>query len=118
MPIKNLKLVRSNKSTMPKLHRLIDILGISEEESIRALLSAFASVQPGPTRKKLLDRADYGSAPSTSEIWELFSSSGFRCSSCGSHGDLTLDHIDRDTRNGQIENLRVLCNSCNRSISS
>jgi 5-methylcytosine-specific restriction endonuclease McrA len=101
-----------------RLDRLINILGISEDEAMRALISSFASVQPGPMRQKLLARKDYGSAPTTSEIWGLLDAADFRCVLCHSHADLTLDHINRDCSDGRSENLRVLCNSCNRSTNS
>lgn len=85
---------------------------------MRSLISTFASVQPGPMRQKLLAREEYGTAPKTSDIWGLLDAADFRCGQCGSHADLTLDHIDRNTKNSTISNLRVLCNSCNRAISS
>ena len=107
-----------NTHPMKELDRLINVLGITEDEVLRALISAFASVQPGPMRQQFLKRPEYGSAPETSEIWGLLVRSGFRCSECGTHYDLTLDHIDRDTRNSKIENLCVLCRDCNRAINS
>lgn len=41
----------------------------------------------------------------------------FRCVDCGATGDLTLDHIHPWSRGGPdtVENLRVLCRSCNSS---
>jgi hypothetical protein len=103
---------------MERLLQLIEILGITEDEAIRALLSAFASVQPGPMRQAFLKRPEYGGAPETTEIWDLLVRSEFRCSQCGTHYDLTLDHIDKDTRNNRIDNLRVFCRDCNRSVNS
>jgi hypothetical protein len=103
---------------MNQLLRLIEILGISEDEAMRALLSAFASVQPGPMRQGFLKRPEYGGAPETNEIWDLLVRSDFRCAECGTHFDLTLDHVDKDTRNNHIDNLRVFCRDCNRSVNS
>lgn len=103
---------------MKELDRLIKLLGITEDEALRALLSAFASVQPGPMRQQFMNRPEYGSAPETSEIWDLLVQSGFRCSECGTHYDLTLEHKDRDRRNSKIENLSVLCRDCNRATNS
>ena len=103
---------------MNQLKSLIHILGITENEATRAILSAFVSVQPGPMRQAFQKRPEYGDAPSTSDIWELLVSSDFRCDLCKTHYDITLDHKDRDTRNNLIENLRVLCRDCNRSINS
>jgi hypothetical protein len=103
---------------MKEIARLIKLLGITEDEAMRALISSFASVQPGPMRQAFMRRPDYGGAPETSEIWELLVRSDFRCSECSTHYDLTLDHKDRDTRNNTIENLRVLCRDCNRAVNS
>jgi len=103
---------------MTELNRLIELLGITEDEAIRALLSAFASIQPGPMRQAFMKRPEYGGAPETSEIWDILVQSGFRCLECNTHYDLTLDHIDKDTRNSLVGNLRVLCRDCNRAISS
>jgi hypothetical protein len=103
---------------MHNLDRLIKLLGISEDEAVRALLSAFASVQPGPMRQGFLKRPEYGGAPETNEIWNLLVKSDFRRSKCHTHYDLTLDHKDRNIKNNKIENLKVLCRDCNRAINS
>ena len=103
---------------MQEIARLMELLGITEDEALRALISAFASVQPGPMRQSFLNRPEYGSAPETSEIWDLLVRSDFRCSECFTHYDITLDHKDRNTRNGAIENLRVFCRDCNRAANS
>lgn len=46
---------------------------------------------------------------------EVFARGGFQCRICGSHDDLTLDHIVPLSRGGRNEpsNLQALCRSCN-----
>jgi hypothetical protein len=103
---------------MKEIERLINVLGVSEDEALRALLSAFASVQPGPLKKVFNERPEYGTPPETREIWELLVKSNFKCALCSTHYDLTIDHVDRDTKNNSLSNLRVLCRDCNRSVNS
>src|SRR5665213_2172680 len=97
---------------------LLDLLGVSDDEAIKALLSVFASVQPGPIAGAWKKRSNYGVAPSTKEIWALLTEADFRCTQCGSHANLGIDHIDRDTSNINPENLRVVCHGCNRATNS
>lgn len=42
---------------------------------------------------------------------------GYRCVSCGSHKDLTCDHIKPEILGGEttIDNLQTMCKSCNSS---
>ena len=115
MKKKQNKAVKRDYSEAMELLRLLDV---SEDELLRALLSVFASVQPGPVRQSWLRSADYGRAPSTRDIWEIFVRDRFRCRECSSHGDLTIDHINRDTSDVSPKNLRVLCRRHNRGTNS
>jgi HNH endonuclease len=47
--------------------------------------------------------------------WEIFRRDGYRCMACGSHHDLTIDHVWPVSRGGlnDASNLRTLCRSCN-----
>ena len=101
-----------------RLHELIQLLEISEGEAIRALLSAFASIQPGSIRQGFLRSADYGVAPDTRTIWNLLVVSRFRCAVCQTHYDLTIDHIDGDGKNIDPTNLRIVCRDHNREANS
>lgn len=103
---------------MERLKELIDLLGISEDESMRALLSAFASIQPGPMRQGFLRCSEYGVAPDTRTIWHMLVDSQFRCAECGTHYDLTMDHINRDRKNIDQSNLRIVCRDHNRAANS
>jgi hypothetical protein len=90
-------------------------LNISEEDAMKALISAFSPGQPPSLRNVWKKSSSYGnSAPTTKEIWLLFEAADFRCTKCGSQRRITLDHIDGNATNHAIENLRVLCYECNR----
>ena len=47
---------------------------------------------------------------------ELLEKAARKCQECGSRGKLEVDHIVPISRggDGKIENLRILCRSCNR----
>jgi hypothetical protein len=49
--------------------------------------------------------------------WSVFRRDGYQCRFCGSHHDLTIDHIYPLSRGGtdEIGNLQTLCRSCNSS---
>ena len=41
---------------------------------------------------------------------------GGKCSSCGSTEDLVIHHVDRNTKNGSKENLRIFCRKCHIQV--
>jgi hypothetical protein len=47
--------------------------------------------------------------------WAVFARDGYRCLACGALENLTIDHIEHQSRGGghEVENLRTLCLSCN-----
>ncbi len=49
--------------------------------------------------------------------WTVFRRDGYHCRFCGSHHDLTIDHIYPVSRGGtnELTNLQTLCRSCNSS---
>ncbi len=63
-----------------------------------------APVNPGKRRKM-----------STKKALAVFDKNGYRCISCGSRKELTVDHIVPITRGGtdDMGNLQTLCRSCN-----
>ena len=102
-----------------ELHELMAILRLSEEDAMKAILGQFVPTDPGVLRGVLLKRPDYGGdVPTTDEIWSLFVKADFRCSQCGGRRRLSLDHINRDSTNSSLANLRVRCFDCNRAESS
>jgi len=103
---------------MSELDEFLKITGASEDEALKALISAFAPLQPSALRQNWLRSKDTGNtAPATAEIWQKFEEADFRCVTCGSQLRITLDHIDGDGKNHALSNLQVLCFSCNREKS-
>lgn len=101
---------------MSELTEFIVRFAISEEDALQALLGAMSPIQPPALRQNWLVNKRFGNAaPSTKEIWQLFVDADFRCTKCRSQRRITLDHIDRDPTNHNVNNLRVLCASCNRA---
>ncbi len=101
---------------MSELTEFMERFGISEEDALQALLGAMSPIQPPALRQGWSHSKRYGnSAPTTKEIWQLFVDADFRCTRCGSQRRITLDHIDRNPTNHDVNNLRVLCASCNRA---
>jgi len=103
---------------MNEVEFLVDLLGLSADDVVKALLTAFVPLQPGVLRANWLNNKSRGnSAPSTAEIWTKFVEADFRCTLCGSHRRITLDHIDGNAANHAPPNLRVVCYDCNRKVS-
>ncbi len=105
---------------MDRVQHFISILGVREDEALKALLiiSAFAPLQPAALRQNWLRLSTFGhSAPTTKEIWAAFDEADFRCTECGSQLRLTLDHRSGDATDHSPANLQVLCFSCNRGRS-
>lgn len=101
-----------------EIEELIAILGVTDKDAIRALLSAFAPPQPGPLAQAWKNRKNYHGAlptPTTSEFWAMFEEADFRCTLCGSQLRITIDHINGDETDHRKENLKVLCFECNRA---
>ena len=100
---------------MTELTDLLEKLGVSQDDAVKAVLGAISPVQPPALRQSWCNSRRYAnSAPSTKEIWRLFVDSDFRCSLCGSQRRITIDHISSDPTDHSIDNLRVLCFDCNR----
>ena len=103
---------------MDHVQHFVSIVGLREDEVLKALISAFAPLQPGTLRQNWLRLSTTGhSAPTTKEIWTKFDEADFRCTECGSQLRLTLDHRNGDATDHSPSNLQVLCFSCNRGRS-
>jgi hypothetical protein len=69
-----------------------------------------------PYQPKILDRAQ----PTKKAIpgnfrWSVFERDQFTCQKCGSHRNLTVDHIVPESKGGELtmDNAQTLCKSCN-----
>lgn len=78
-----------------------------------ALIEAIRTAA-GICEEKLSDRPARRRVSSARRL-AVFKRDGFLCRVCGSDSDLTIDHIHPVSRGGDdsLENLRVLCRSCN-----
>jgi hypothetical protein len=101
---------------MSTLKRFIEISGISEDEALSALVAAISPPQLGPLRQNWMRQPQFGhSAPDTAILRSLFDAADYRCTECGSQLRLGLDHRNSDGTDHSLENLQVLCFSCNRA---
>ena len=101
---------------MSTLKRFIEVSGISEDEALSALIAAISPPQLGPLRQNWMRQPQFGnSAPETATLRTLFDSADYRCTQCNSQLRLGLDHRNSDGTDHRLENLQVLCFSCNRA---
>jgi 5-methylcytosine-specific restriction endonuclease McrA len=100
-----------NKSVL----ELINLLGLSDDDILRALLSVYSPCQPGSIRQSWNNRKNYGPSPSSIEIWSIYEKYDFRCAQCRSQYRISIDHINNDRFDSSPKNLQVLCQSCNRA---
>ena len=57
---------------------LINLLGLSNDDVLRALLSVYSPCQPGVIKQAWNNRKNCGPSPSAEEIWELYEKYDFR----------------------------------------
>jgi 5-methylcytosine-specific restriction endonuclease McrA len=97
-----------------EVEKILAFFGPTNLEVKKAFVNIFPPLQPGVMRQNWrVNRAFGYDAPSTSEFWDLFTKSDFRCSLCSSQYRITVDHINGDNKDHRIENLQVLCQRCN-----
>lgn len=104
---------------MQNIQEFLNLLNISEDEALDALISAFSPTPPPTVRQNWSRLSTFGnSAPTSQEIWNLFCEGDFKCTKCGSHRRITIDHINSDSTDHAKSNLVLLCYSCNRARSN
>lgn len=95
----------------------VDLLQLSREANLNhkyVLQQAVESLgldkpgRPGATKRRTIGRAV------TRQVWDR---DGWECRACGTHRDLTIDHITPLSKGGtdEISNLQTLCARCNSS---
>lgn len=70
---------------------------------------------PSPPRKPIFNRF-YKKEPIPKEIrWAVWERDDFTCKHCGSRKDLSVDHIEAESKGGKmtLDNLQTLCKPCN-----
>lgn len=101
-----------------KIEEFLKCIGATEDEALAALLGSFGISQPNATVQYWKKHHAYGkSAPTTQEVISVFVGKDYRCNECGSQRRLSLDHINGDAKDHRVENLQLLCMSCNRAKS-
>lgn len=106
-------LAREDSGSLPDRKRIAFRLRLSESKLDQQLilLQHWLEDGPAPTREEWASR--YVSKAARDEVMER---DGNCCRECQSTTDLEIDHVVPISRggSGEIENLQVLCRSCNR----
>lgn len=95
--------------------QMVDILQISDDEALRAIISTCTPSDHYTTRKNWKNNKKHGNnAPEAKIFFELLQEASYRCEYCNHVSKLSFDHIDSDPTNHSKENIQVLCFPCNR----
>ncbi len=80
---------------MEKLIEIMELLDVSEDDAIIAILNLVSPPPPPATRQNWSRQSTFGhSAPSSKVLWEKLVDSDFRCHTCGSQMRLSFNHIE------------------------
>ncbi|MBI5450123.1 MAG: hypothetical protein HY940_02085 [Gammaproteobacteria bacterium] len=103
---------------MITLKELMDLLDVNETDAIRAILNLVSPPPPPATRQNWTRLSTFGhSAPTTQDLWQKLEDANFRCDHCRSQMRLSFNHINGNAKDHRLNNLEVICFSCNRAIS-
>ncbi len=103
---------------MINLTEVMHLLDVSETDAIKAILNLVSPPPPPATRENWSRLSTFGhSAPTTKDLWRKLEESDFRCHRCGSQMRLSFNHINGNAKDHSLENLEVVCFSCNRAVS-
>lgn len=106
------------KKPIIKLEEIMDLLNVSEEDAIKAILNLVSPPPPPATRENWMRLSTFGNnAPTTKDLWKKLEDSDFKCHKCGSQMRLSFNHINGNPKDHSLGNLEVICYSCNRSLS-
>ncbi|MDZ5516647.1 HNH endonuclease [Vibrio fluvialis] len=104
---------------MKEIQEFLKIFEIPEEEALAALIGSFGPPQASGIGGYWRKHSHFGNkSPSTAVIKGIYSSNDYRCHSCGSQKRLSIDHSNGVATDHSIENLKLLCFSCNRGKSA
>lgn len=96
----------------------MDLLEVTETDAIKAILNLVSPPPPPATKQNWSRQSTFGnSAPSTKDLWGKLVESDFRCHKCQSQMRLSFNHINSNAKDHRLENLEVICFSCNRAAS-
>jgi len=104
---------------MVSLKELMKLLDVEEDDAIKAILNLVSPPPPPATRENWMRLSTFGhNSPTTKEFWKKLEDSNFRCHKCGSQMRLSFNHINSNPKDHRLENLEVICYSCNRQLSN
>ena len=118
-PVLHILLNRNHNTSMRvscvmESHDVLRILCPTPLELKREFLTKFAPLQPSTIKQNWRQNKKFGfSSPETGDLWNLMEENDFRCVSCKSQYRIQIDHIDDDNKNHSLDNLQLLCRSCN-----
>jgi len=103
---------------MANLIEIMELLDVSEEDAIKAILNLVSPPPPPATRQNWTRLSTFGhDAPTTKDLWRKLEEADFRCQKCGSQMRLSFNHINSNPKDHRLENLEVICFACNRLVS-
>ena len=99
---------------MISLKEVMEFLGASEEDVIKAIYSTLAPTLPPEMRRNILKYHFSLKRPAitTEEIQDRLEACGFKCQRCGSQFKVAFDWINGDKGDCSLENTIFLCFSC------
>ena len=99
---------------MISLKEVMEFLGASEEDVIKAISSTLVPTLPAEMRRNVLKYHFNLKRPAitTEEIQDRLEACDFKCQRCRSQFKITFDWINRDKGDYSLENIRFLCFSC------
>lgn len=104
---------------MVELKEIMNLLKVNEEDTIKAILNLVSPPPPPATRENWMRLSTFGNdAPSTKDLWKKLEDADFRCHKCGSQMRLSFNHINSNPKDHRLDNLEVICYSCNRQLSN
>ena len=99
---------------MISLKEVMEFLGASEEDVIKAIYSTLVPTLPASMRQNMLKYHNNLKSPiiTTEEIQDKLEACDFKCQRCRSQFKITFDWINGDKGDYSLENIRFLCFSC------
>jgi hypothetical protein len=106
--------ITSEKRQSEGLELFTKLLGLTDGDVLRAVISAYKPPQPGALVGSWKQRKNYSAPLTSGEVWAMYVKHDFRCAQCGSQYKISLDHIDNNSMSDDKDNFQVLCMKCNR----
>ena len=103
---------------MLKLSEIMDLLEVSETDAINAILNLVSPPPPLQLNKTGIDKLPLEMQHQRLRIYGgKLIDADFRCNKCSSQMRLSFNHKNGDATDHHVDNLEVICFSCNRAAS-